>query len=332
MTQALPTRRFVLALATAAAVAPRWASAQTTPPVVGALIGAPSATDPSGIEWENAIEIGLRGQGWRVGDNVRLEARFTAGDRNLIEASASELVSLEPALIIAGTTLNAQAVRRLTATIPVVFAAVTDPVGMGLVPQIARPGGTTTGISHFEPAQAGKFVELLLEIAPATRIVVSFTNPAGSTAPAAMRPYIAQAAAIHGLGFQEVFVSAVDEIGPAIDTIAAMAGAGLVIPANNWVQSNVEYVLRAIDRHRLPAVFPAVRMVEVGGLVGLGIDTTRSFEMAGDYAGQILNGTEAGWLPVLSPKYVLIVNLKTARMHGIVVPPSILVAADRIVE
>lgn len=328
-------RRDLLGLAALAASglgSPRALAQAGRQPLVAAMIGAASPTDPAGVEWADAIIRGLSLNGWVVGENVAMEPRFTAGDPSLIEHYATELLELVPDVFVTGTSLNALAVRRHTQSIPVVFVAVTDPVAEGLVAQIPRPGGVTTGVTHFEPSQGGKFVDLLFDVAPATALVVSLTNPAGSTFPAAMKPFIAKAAAAHGAAFEEVFVHSVEEIGPAVDAIGANRGAGIVLPSNNWVHNNADPFIEAIARNRIPAVYSSVRMVVAGGLVGLGVDTTQSFLWAGDYAGRILHGTDPGSLPVLSPGFILVVNQRTARTQGIDIPITLLAIADQVVE
>ncbi len=147
-----------------------------------------------------------------------------------------------------------------------------------------------------------------------------------------MRPFVAEAANAYGLPFEEQFVGAIEQVAPAIDAIAASPGAGLVLPSNNWVHNNASYFVDAINFHRLPAVYPATRMVEQGGLIGLGVDTTASFYRGGVYAGHVLDGTSPGDLPVLSPRYVLIVNLRTAALLGVTIPVDILATADRVIE
>jgi putative tryptophan/tyrosine transport system substrate-binding protein len=326
-------RRDVLAIGAAAMAAPSLAWAQPRASrLVAAMIGAPNPLDETGVAWSEAIRAGLRGQGWNDGDNVQLEVRPTAGARVLTERYAAELLALRPDIFITGTTENAVAIHQLTQSVPLVFVAVPDPIAAGLIDTYPRPGGNATGVTHLEPSIAGKMVDMLVAIAPSISRVVFFTNPASSQAPAMWRPFAIEAAGVHGLSFEEAYVSAIGEVAPAIDAIAAVPGAGLLLPSNNWVHNNASFFIDAIDQHRLPAVYPSIRMVEAGALICIGVDIVDMFRLGGDYAGRILNGAAPRDLPVQGAPFRMAVNLRTAAAHGITIPLSVLAIADQVIE
>ena len=213
---------------------------------------------------------------------------------------------------------------------PLVFVAVPDPIGAGLVETYAHPGGNATGVAHLEPSIGGRMVDLLVKVAPTITRVVSLTNP--DTESGDMRPFIVEAAGALGLGFEDADVHSVEDVAPVVDAIAAVPGAGLVLQSNNWVHNNAAYFVEAINRRQVPAIYPSIRMVDVGGLIGVGVDIVEMFRLGGSYAGRILNGALPADLPVLSAPFQLVVNLKTAAAQGIIMPVSVLAIADRFIE
>ncbi|MGV8839590.1 MAG: ABC transporter substrate-binding protein [Bauldia sp.] len=319
-------RRFMLGAA-GSLLGAGFARAQGRIPLIAAMIGAYPPPDPTGIEWANAILAGLQDQGWPT---VRSEFRFTAGQTEATAQFAAELVAMAPDVIITGTPPNSILVHSLTRTIPQVFVAVPDPIGDGLVESYARPGGNATGVTHVEPPIGGKMVELLMELAPATRRIAYLTNPDTYTLP--MLPYATEAALRYGVEVSTVDVHALDQIAPAIADIAAWGGAGIVMPGNNWVHNNAPFFVAPINEHRIPAIYPAHRMAEAGGLIALGIYTTQMFRLGGNYAGRILNGASPSTLPVQRPPFGVVLNLRTANLLGITIPRAILVAVDRFIE
>lgn len=326
-------RREFIALALAAAGAPATALAQVSRQrLVAALIGAPNPPDQTSMAWLAAVRAGLAGTGWAEGSNVHVEARFTAGEAALTARFSAELVAMQPDIFVTGTTENAVAISALAPDTPLVFVAVPDPIAAGLVDNYPHPNGRATGFAHLEPSVGGKMVDLLMEVAPRTSQVVFFTNPATSQAPSLWRPFVMAAAATHGIGFVESSVAALDEIEPAVARMAETPGSGIVLPANNWVHNNARSFVEPINRYRIPAVYPAVRMIEEGGLIGFGVDIVEMFRLGGEYAGRILNGLRPGDLPVQSADFGTAINLRTAAAQGIVIPSNLLVAADRIIE
>lgn len=322
-----------MAIALAVAGAPGLALAQPSRQrLVGALIGAPNPPDQTSIAWLAAVRAGLAGTGWTEGSNVHVEARFTAGEAALTTQFSAELVAMQPDIFVTGTTENAVAIHALAPSTPLVFVAVPDPIAAGLVDNYPHPNGNATGVTHLEPSVAGKMVDLLMEVAPRTSQVIFFTNPATSQAPPLWRPFVMEAAAAHGIGFVESNVAALDEIEPAVARMAETPGSGIVLPSNNWVHNNARSFVEPINRYGIPAVYPAVRMIEEGGLIGIGVDIVEMFRFGGEYAGRILNGRRPADLPVQSAGFSTVINLRTAAAQGIVIPSRLLVAADRVIE
>ncbi|MCW5714323.1 MAG: ABC transporter substrate-binding protein [Bauldia sp.] len=319
-------RRFMFGAAGSLLGAP-FVRAQSSVPLVAAMIGAFPPPDATGIEWADAVLAGLRDQGWHT---VRSEFRFTAGQSEATAQFAAELVAMAPDVIVTGTPTNSIMVHSLTRTIPLVFVAVPDPIGDGLVESYARPGGNATGVTHVEPPIGGKMVELLMELAPTTRRIAYLTNPDAYSLP--MLSYATEAALRYGVEVSTVDVHTLDQIAPAIAAIAAWGGAGIVMPGNNWVHNNAPFFIAPINEHRIPAIYPAHRMVEAGGLIAIGTYTTLMFRMGGDYAGRILNGAAPSTLPVQAAPFGTVLNIRTANLLGITLPVSVLVAVDRVIE
>lgn len=323
-------RDFILA-GTTAALWPTFALAQPAGQrLVAAIIGAQAPPDPSAIAWADAVRAGLAEHGWIEGQNLRFESRFTAGQMALTEAYAAEMYGLGPDVFVVGTPENAVALQALTQTIPIVFVAVSDPVAVGLVASYSRPGGNATGVTHMEPSVGGVMAELLFEIAPATRMIVYLTNPDIYTTP--MLPFVEEAAAARSAGVLEVHVQSVDDVAQTIARVAEIPNVGLVLPPNNWVHNNAALFVEAINQNHIPAVYPALRMVSAGGLIGVGTETGEMFRMGGEYAGRILNGASPASLPVMAAPFSMSVNLRTAAAAGMSIPVLILATADHIIE
>lgn len=323
-------RRFMLGAAGSLFCAP-FARAQGAVPLVAAMIGTLPPPDATGIAYADAILSGLRDRGWHDGGAaVRSEFRFTAGQSEATSQFAAELVAMVPDVIVTGTPPNSIMVHSLTRTIPQVFVAVPDPIADGLVENYARPGGHATGVTHLEPSMGGKMVDLLMGVAPATRRIAYLTNPDTYTTP--MLPFATEAALRYGVDVGIIDVRTLDQIAPAVAAIADWGGAGIVMPPNNWVHNNGPFFVAPINEHRVPAIYPAHRMAEAGGLLAIGVDSVQMFRMGGDYAGRILNGAAPASLPVQAAPFSTVLNIRTANLLGITLPTSVLVAVDRVIE
>lgn len=280
-----------------------------------------------------AMLDGLRSRGWRAGENLRVEVRYNRGRADLSTQNAAEIVALAVDVIIAAVTPNAIAASNATSTIPVVFYAVPDPVGLGLVQSFARPGGNLTGFSK-EEAMGDKHLDLLLQVAPRLERVGMFVNPEtmGIEVNRQREVFLAAAAAF---GLQAEFreVHAVAELEPFIAQLAATPNAGLVVGADNFAFSNRRVIIDLADRHSLPAIYPLHEAPSEGGLIAYSVDRVIQAGRAGELAGEILNGADPATMPVQNADvFLLAVNLSVAARLGLVVPDLVLAIANEVIE
>ncbi|MGC2334806.1 MAG: ABC transporter substrate-binding protein, partial [Pseudolabrys sp.] len=270
--------------------------------------------------------------GWTDHRNVQIEIRWAAGDADRYRKFAAELTALVPDVILATGTPAVEALQRATRTIPIVFVAVVDPVGAGLVANLARPGGNTTGFSLYEYGQSGKSLELLKQIAPpVTRVAVlrDSANPAEIGQLAAIQT----AAPSLGVELSPVGLREAGEIERAITEFARMANSGLIVPGSSLANDHRELIIGLAVRHKLPAIYSDRIFVIAGGLVSYGPDRIDQYRRAAEYIDRILKGEKPADLPVQAPtKYELVINLKTAKALGLTVPPSVLARADEVIE
>lgn len=295
------------------------------------MIGAAGPDDANGAAWFSEIRRGLAEQGWIDGGNAHIEARFTAGLAARSEQYAAELAALGPDVWVCGTPTNAKNAHSLTPEVPLVFVAVPDPVGEGLIRSFNEPGGNITGVAHFEASVGGRQMSLLLEMAPDVRTVGYIYNPEGDTAWSLLWPFVNDVAIAAGVDLVQLPVRALEEVEPAIASVAALPAPGLFVPTNNWINSNRQVFIDAVNRHRIPTMWSHTGLEQ--GLISYRVDTTEAFHLAGGLAGRILSGVDPRNLPVLgAPRYVLTVNLLVAASLGLTVPLSIIVAADRVIE
>ncbi len=329
-------RDFITVIGGAAASWPLAAQAQQPEQIrrIGILMNVP-ADDPNGQAGIAAFRKVLQQIGWSDGSNVRIDTRFGANDVERDRKYAAELVALTPDVILAAGTLSVSALRRVTHNIPIVFVDVSDPVGAGLVDTLARPGGNVTGFMLFEYSSSGKWLELLKQIAPRlTRAAVlrDSANPAA----------IAQFGAIQATASTlSVYVSPVDvrnasnggEIEHAVAAFARSANGGLIVTPSASTSVHRDLIITLAARHKLPAVYAFRFDVTGGGLISYGVDQVDQFRRAADYVNRILKGEKAGDLPVQAPtKYEMAINLKTAKALGLTIPPSLLAAANEVIE
>lgn len=291
-----------------------------------------SPRDVFGVLQTRALVEGLRELGWFDGRNISIEHRFSGSGRERMRAAAKDLVALNPDLIVCTGGLHLAALLAETRTIPIVFTNVSDPVASGFVASLGRPGGNATGTGVNEAPIAGKWLELLKEIAPqVTRVLVL---PAADSRPQqVLADAVATAAPSIGV---TLLAASVREPGDYDREIAAFArepGGGLVALSNPILASNLERVHALAARSGLPAVYSYPIYARTGGLVSYGPDLVMLFHQATRYIDKILRGAEPGDLPVQQPtRFLLVVNLKTASALGLTVPQSILARADEVIE
>src|SRR5262249_45311146 len=289
-----------------------------------------AADDAEGQARLAAFVQDLQQLGWTDGRNVRIDYRWAAGDARLFHRYAEELLALAPDVILASATPSVQALQQAARTVRIVFAMVGDPVGMGVVASLARPGGNTTGFTPMEFGFGAKWVELLKEIAPrVTRVAVLrdlTLGPAQLSAIQAVAPSF-------GVELRGVGVRDAGEIERTVAAFASSSKAGLMVTASTWATAHRVLITMLAARHRLPAVSPFRFFVPAGGLISYGPDTTEPFRRAARYVARILKGEKPANLPVQAPtKVELVINLKTAKALGIDVPAQLLARADGVIE
>jgi putative ABC transport system substrate-binding protein len=324
-------REFITLLGGVAAAWPLAARAQQGERMrrIGVLMNL-AADDPEGQARIVAFVQGLQQSGWTDGHNVRIDTRWAAGDAARFQRYAEELLALAPDVILASATPSVQALQHATRTVPIVFANVGDPVGMGLVASLARPGGNTTGFSFFEFGFGAKWLELLKEIAPGvTRVAVLrdlTIGPAQLSAIQAVAPSF-------GVELSAVGVRDAGEIERTIAAFARFSNGGLIVTASTPALVHRELITTLAARHRLPAVYPFRYFTASGGLISYGPDSIDPFRRAAGYVDRILKGEKPADLPVQAPtKYELVINLKTVKALGVTVPDSLLARADEVIE
>jgi putative ABC transport system substrate-binding protein len=293
-----------------------------------------AADDPVGQARIAAVREGLEKLGWTEGRNIRIDTRWTTtGDVESIQRFAKELVALQPDLILTQSTPITATMLQETRTIPIVFALVADPIGSGFVASFPRPGGNVTGFVTMEPAMAGKWLELLKEIAPRVARVAFLFNPATATYfEYWLNPFKATAASF----VVEAITAPVRDTSELEAVIAAQArkpNGGLIVMPDTFTDAHRVEITSLAARYRLPAVYPYRQFTAVGGLLSYGDDLIDNFRRAPTYVDRILKGAKAADLPVVqSSKFEFVINASTARMLGLAVPDKLLVAADEVIE
>jgi putative ABC transport system substrate-binding protein len=330
-------RAFVRLIGVAAIAGPLVVRAQEPPTgkvrrIVALLPSAPGdPNEPHGARAKFTQTLEYRG--WTDGGNLRIDYRWHGGDPDRARVLAKELVSLAPdAILVVGSPAVA-ALREETQSIPIVFVNITDPVGQGFVTSLAHPGGNITGFTDFDPTMGTKWLELVKEIAPGiTRVVVIF-NP--NTAPYAASFLRSIEAA--GPAFAVSVTAAPVHDAPEIERAITLAGrepnGALIVASEHFMWLNRALIISLAAQHRLPAVYPFRGVAESGALLSYGVDVVEQYVQAAIYIDRILKGAKPGDLPVQAPtKFILAINLKTAKAIGLTIPPSIMVQADEVIE
>jgi putative ABC transport system substrate-binding protein len=298
---------------------------------IGVLMGT-DENDPEGKLRYSAFTQTLADLGWTDGRNVRVDLRWTGGDINRIRTLAAELVGLQPDIIVTHSTAATVAVQRETREISIVFANVTDPVAQRIVARLDRPSGNITGFSNLEAALGGKWLELLSEIAPGLKRAAIMFNP--DTVPASPHmPSFETAARSLKVALTTEPVRSDVEIETAIAALGREPGAGLVVMGGAFMAAHRTPIILAAARNNVPAIYRASFLARDGGLLSYGVDQVDNFRGAASYVDRILRGAKPAELPVQLPtKFEMAVNLKTAKALGLMVPQSILLRADEVIE
>ena len=335
MTANMKRREFITLLGGAAAVCPLAARAQQPAQVrrIGVLMPL-AENDPVGQARIAALREGLEKLGWIEGRNIRIDTRWTTtSDVESMQRYAKELVALQPDLIVTQSTPITATLLQETRTIPIVFALVADPIGSGFVASFPRPGGNVTGFVTIEPTMAGKWLELLKEIAPRADRVAFLFNPATATYfEYWLNPF--KAAAV-SFAVEAIAAPVRDrsELEPVIAEQARTPNGGLVVMPDTFTDIHRVEITSLAARYRLPAVYPYRQFTAVGGLLSYGDDLIDNFRRAPTYVDRILKGEKPSELPVQAPvKFDLVINLKTAKALGLEVPLHLQQRADEVIE
>ena len=279
-----------------------------------------------------ALQQGLRELGWTDGRNLRIDYRWAGGDADRIRSSAVELVALAPDVIFAVASSILGPLQQATHTVPIVFANVTDPVGAGYVDSLARPGENITGFLLFEYGIAGKWLELLKQIAPSVTRAAVIRDPRASNGIGQWAVIQAMAPSM-GVELSLINIRDAGEIELDIVAFARSSNGGLIVTANPLATQHRELIIRLARDHKLPAVYFERYFVTGGGLISYGAHMVDQFQRAAAYIDRVLKGEKPANLPVQAPtKYELAVNLKTAKALGIAVPTALLARADEVIE
>jgi putative ABC transport system substrate-binding protein len=326
-------REFVAGIGSAAAW-PVVAVAQQSGPMrrIGVLIPGSESAETERLR-VTAFQQGLAKLGWTDGRNITIDYRWVAGDGDRLPALAKELTDLKPDVLLAGAQPALAALQQATRSIPIVFAAVVDPIGSGFVASLARPGSNSTGFALSEPPMASKWVELLKGIAPGTAPAAFLFNP--ELAPFAGEYFRHAEAAAARLRVELTAAAAHDDrdIEDALAALARLPNGGLVVNPDTFNRIHRQQIIALTARHRLPAIYGYGYYVADGGLMSYGADPIDHFRQAASYVDRILRGEKPADLPVQAPtKFEMVINLKTAKALGLTIPDTLLATADEVIQ
>jgi putative tryptophan/tyrosine transport system substrate-binding protein len=327
-------REFICFIGSGAAAWPLAALAQQSDRTrrIGVLSSL-AETDVEAQAWDAAFRKRLAELGWIEGRNIRIDYRWGAGSVDRMRLFARELVQLNPDALVSISTPATAALQAETRTIPIVFAWVSDPVGSGFVSSLAHPGGNITGFLNIEASVVGKWLTLMREIAPQVSRIGFLYNP--QTAPYA--PYYLDTfrAASSTLAIEAIDapVHSTEEVEAFMTKLADEAGAGLFVMSDTSMVVYRKTIYSAAGRYRLPTIYPYRVFAAEGGLMSYGVDVTDLLRGAASYIDRILRGEKPSELAVQEPtRFELVVNAKTAKMLGLTIPTSMLVAAQEVIE
>ena len=321
-------REFITALGGAAVTWPLAARAQQPAlPVIGLL----DTRSPDGMtDRLRAFREGLKDSGYVERENVVIEYRWAENQLDRLPELAAELVRRQVAVIAATSTYSAFAAKAATTTTPIVFLVGEDPVRLGLVASLARPGGNLTGINNFSGELTAKRLELLRDMVPGAARIAVLVNP--SNVGTALRD-VEPAARAMGLQIQVLNASTSLEIDAAFATFVRERPDAVFVGLDVFFISRRAQLVNLASRHTLPAIYPLREFAEIGGLMSYGPNIPDTFRHIGVYAGRILKGAKPADLPVVqSTKFELVINHQTARSLGLTVPPTLLAIADEVIE
>jgi putative ABC transport system substrate-binding protein len=311
---------------------------------IGWPIGA-SAQQPDRVRRIGALLTGVDSQlsdafvreleklGWVEGRNIHIEMRLHAGDPDRMRAYAAELVNLSPDVILATSPIEAKVLRQETGVIPIVFAAGVDPVSQGVVDSLAHPGGNITGCSTFEFSLGGKWVQTLKEIAPDIKRIGMVFNPQTAPYIQSIVHSVEVAAAPLRLEISAKPVRDTTELERAVASWARESGSAMIFPPDIFLSANVKAIVALVAEYRLPAIYSVPAYARFGGLLAYGPDFFDNYRRAAHLVDRILRGDKPSDLPIEQPvRFVLTINLKTAKQLGLNVGAALLARADEVIE
>jgi putative ABC transport system substrate-binding protein len=298
-----------------------------------AVLSGGAESDPSNRSWLSAFDAALQSLGWMDGQNIRIERRYAPSDFNRMRGYAKELIDLRPDLVLATNTPSAMAVLEVTQKIPLLFVNVTDPVGSRIVSNFSSPGGNATGFTNFEFTMAGKWLQILGEMAPGLKQTAIIFNPE-------MAPFSDGYIRSFRVGADTLGVDAilapirnVDQLEKLLIAQTQEPGGSIVVMPDAFTVPNRRLIIDFSLRHRLPSIYPHRVFAFDGGLVSYGPGIDDLYRRAAAYADRILKGANPGGLPVQQPnKLELVVNRRTAKAIGLTIPDSLLARADEVIE
>jgi putative ABC transport system substrate-binding protein len=291
------------------------------------------ADDREGQARVRSLKQGLQELGWIEGRNIQIETRFAGVDPGRMRADAAELVALAPDVIVGNTTPIVRALRQATSSIPIIMAAVNDPVEQGLVSSLAHPGGNITGFMFIDFQMVGKWLEMLKEVAPGVSRAELMFNP--DTSPhyyVYLRSFEAVPRSI-AIEVAAALVRDTAEVESALAKLGRDPGGGLIVPPDAFTVVHHQLLIKLAQQHRLPAIYAFRTYVAQGALMSYGPDPYDMFRRSASYVDRILKGEKPADLPVQQPtKFELAINLKTAKALGLQIPDRLLALADEVIE
>jgi putative ABC transport system substrate-binding protein len=326
-------RDFITLLASAAVASPlaAWAQGSQQMRRVSMLLGF-GEKDPEAQRRVKAFRLAMRDLGWFEGSNVQIEYRFAETNLELIDKHVAEVVRLAPDVIVANSTPVMTRLRSATSTIPIVFAMLNDPVGQGIISNLAHPGGNITGFSFVESEMVGKWVNLLGDVKPnLSRVALMFNPDSAPNFDVYLRSF--KALQQTSVEIEAAHVRSVAEVELAIARLGREPGSGLIAASDIFILAVRGAILKAADQNRVPLISPYRQFVTEGSLMSYGPDTADIFRRSASYVDRILKGEQPGNLPAQSPvKFELVVNLKTAKALGLSIRDSFIQLADEVIE
>jgi putative ABC transport system substrate-binding protein len=318
-------RREFIAATAALLVSPRHVQAQGKPRRIGYL---------GGFEYPAPLRRGIDEKGWIEGKNLILDYRYFEGDNARIPPLAAELVALNPDLLICSTGQAAMGLKTATVTIPIIFVGIANPVELGLVQSLSRPGGNITGLTTFVPGDfATKQIEILRELVPNVSKIAILANQGNPMHALLLAEEIPRAARNLGIALPVVEATTAEQLDIAFASATGQRADAMVVFGDTMVLRQASRVVALAAEHRLPAMYLFGQFTNVGGLISYGPDLADLFRRVGGYVDNILKGIKPSDLPVEQPtKFELVINLKAAKALGLTVPPSLLVRADKVIE